>query len=46
MQGAKQGERQLVLKRAKFPNGFQGKVFKDSVRERVVGCVISSCRIL
>ena len=34
--------RQLVLKRPKFLDGFQGKVFKDRVREGVVGCVIGS----
>ena len=34
---------QLMLRRPKLPNGFQGRVFKDSVRERVMGCMISSC---
>ena len=33
---------QLMLKRPELPDGFQGKVFKDSVKERGVGCVISS----
>ena len=33
---------QLVLKRPKHPDGFQGKVFKTRVREWVAGCVISS----
>ena len=28
--------------RLKRPVGFQGKVFKDEVREKVLGCVISS----
>ena len=32
---------QLVLITPKLPSGFQAKVFKDSVRERVVGCVAS-----
>ena len=34
--------RQLVFKRPKLLEGFQGKVFKDRVREGVMGCVISS----
>ena len=34
--------RQLVLRRPDLPKGFQGQVFKDRVREGVVGCVISS----
>ena len=35
--------RQLVLKRPELPEGFQGKVFKDRVKERGCGvCVISS----
>ena len=34
--------RQLVLKRPELPEGFQGKVFKDRVREGVMGCMISS----
>ena len=29
--------RQLMLKRLKLPNGFQGKVFKDRVREGSCG---------
>ena len=35
-----------LLTRPKLPNGFQGKVFKDRVRERVVGYMISSHPIL
>ena len=31
-----------MLKRPELPEGFQGKVFKDRVKERVVGYVISS----
>ena len=38
--------RQLILKRPEFPQGFQGRVFKDSVRERVIGYMISLCIIL
>ena len=34
--------RQLLLKRPELPSDVQGKVFKDKVRERVLGCVISS----
>ena len=36
----------LMLKRTEFLDGFQGRVFKDSVRERVAVCMISSCMIL
>ena len=32
LQGPSKKSRQLVLKRPKLPEGFQGKVFKDSVR--------------
>ena len=32
---------QLMLKRPKVPDGFQGRVFKGKVRERVSGCMIS-----
>ena len=38
--GTKNG--QLMLKRPELPDGFQGRVFKDRVRESVVGCAISS----
>ena len=31
--------RQLVLKRPQIPSGFQGKVFKNTVKEGVCGCV-------
>ena len=31
----------LVLKRPELPDGFQGKVFRDRVRERVAGCATS-----
>ena len=34
--------RQLMLKRPELPSGFQGKVFKDRVREGVAGDKISS----
>ena len=37
---------QLVLKRPKLPNGFQGRGFKYSVREGAAGCVISLYTIL
>ena len=40
LQGAKQEWGWLMLKRWELPDGFQGKVFKDRVRERVAGCVI------
>ena len=33
---------QLMLKGPELPDGFQGRVFKDSVGERVLGCLISS----
>ena len=33
---------QLVFKRPELTKGFQGEVFKDRVREGIVGCVISS----
>ena len=36
----------LMLKRPKFLDGFQGRVFKVTVREDSIGCVISSCTIL
>ena len=42
MQVPNKESQQLVLKRPKLLNGFQGKAFKDRVRERVAGCVISS----
>ena len=32
-----------MLKRRELPDGFQGKVFKDRVRERVAGCMIGLC---
>ena len=34
-----------MLKRPELPDGFQGKVFRDRVRERVAGCVISLCTL-
>ena len=37
-----QESRQLVLRRPELSNGFQGKVFKDRMRGRVAGCMISS----
>ena len=33
----------LMLKRPKLPDGIQGRVFKDKVRERVSRCIISLC---
>ena len=33
---------QLMLKRSELPDGFQGRVFKDRVRERVVGVCSAS----
>ena len=36
----------LMLKRAKHSNGCLERVFKDSVRERVIGYMISLCIIL
>lgn len=38
--------KQLLLKRPKLPDGFQGKVFNARVRERVAGYVISSWTFL
>ena len=35
-----------MLKRPELPEGFQGRVFKGKMKERVVGCMISSCSIL
>ena len=29
-------------KKSELPNGFQGRIFKGKLRERVAGCVISS----
>ena len=37
---------QLMRKRPEFPNGFHRRAFKDRVRERVTGCMISLCTIL
>ena len=37
---------QLMLKKPEILDGFQDSVFKDSVRERFSGCVISSHTIL
>ena len=37
--GPSKENRQLMLKRPKFPSGFQGRVFKGEVE----GCVISLC---
>ena len=37
---------QLKLKGPELPNGFQGKNFKGSVRERTVGCMISCAQFL
>ena len=34
--------RQLMLKRPELPDGFQARIFKDVLGERVVGCLISS----
>ena len=36
----------LMLKRPKFLDGFQGRVFKVTVGEGATGHVISSCKIL
>ena len=33
--------RQLVLKRPRVLDRFQGRVFKGKVKEKVTGCVIS-----
>ena len=38
--------RQLMLKRPKLPDGFQGRGLKGKVRERVTWCMISLCTIL
>ena len=35
MQGAKQGVQSASVKRPKLPEGFQGKVYKDKVREGI-----------
>ena len=32
-----------MLKRRELSDGFQGKVFKDRVREMVAGCMIGLC---
>ena len=40
--GTKQGVWAANIQKAWTPNGFQGTVFKDRVRKRVAGCVISS----
>lgn len=36
----------LKLKKPELPDGFQGRGFKGEVRERLTGCVTSSCTIL
>ena len=41
LQGARQGVQVANAQKTRTPHGFQGKVFKDRVRERVVGCGIS-----
>ena len=38
--------RQLMLKRPKPPDAFQGRFFKNGVRERITGSFIRSCTIL
>ena len=35
-----------MLKRPELPDGFQGGVFKGSVREGTARCVISLCTVL
>ena len=35
----------LVLRKPEYPDGFQGKVFKDKVKERTVVCMIDSCTV-
>lgn len=46
--GPSREARQLVLKRPELPEGFGGQVFKDTVREGVVGGAIGSwtCSLL
>ena len=46
LQGAKQGNGQLMLKRPKCLGGLQGRSFKGSVREGAAGYVIGLCTIL
>lgn len=38
--------RKIILKRPKFPDEFQQRIFKESVRERVMEYMTSSCIIL
>ena len=38
--------RQCVLQRSKFRDGFQGRSFKGSGREGSAGCMMSLCTIL
>ena len=38
--------RQRVLQRSKFPDGFQRRSFKGSVREGSAECMMSLCTIL
>lgn len=40
--GAKPGVWVAEAQRPERPQGFQGKVFKDKVREQVAGCVSST----
>ena len=44
--GPSKEDGQLMLKIPELPDGFQGGIFKDSVRESITGYVISSCTIL
>ena len=36
-----QGNRQLAVNRPKLPGDFYERIFKDKVREKVIGCLIS-----
>ena len=46
LQDTKQGVWVAHGQKPQLPDGFQGRIFKDSVRESVTECVVSLCRIL
>ena len=44
--GTKQGECAACAQNTELPRGFQGRIFKQNVKERVTGYMISWCTIL
>ena len=39
-------QRQLLLRRPKFLDSYQGKTLKDRMRERLVGCVLMAILLI